>query len=145
MGALVVVAATVGACGVDRAEMPPGCRTGAPSIQRALRTAPAPVRLPGGATLSQCVERALTDADLQNTGALFTAVADRLARDVPRRDAAAVQLGYLVGATERGAQRTNGVGAELVNRMDGVLGLSGGPRERRAGFARGRAAGRTGG
>lgn len=140
-GALGVLAVVAPGCGQGRPRIALECQAGARAVERALSAAPAPVRLPSGTPLSQCVEKSVTDADLQNTGALFTDVADRLAREVPGSDAAAVRLGYLVGATERGARHTNGVGAELVNRMNGVLGLSGGPPARRAAFARGRAAG----
>lgn len=144
-GALGVLAVAAPGCGEERPRIALECQAGAAAVQRALTPAPAVVRLPGGTPLSQCVANSVTDADLQNTGALFTDVAGRLAREVPRSDAAAVRLGYLVGATERGARHTNGVGAELVNRMNGALGLSGGGPARREAFVRGRAAGLSGG
>jgi hypothetical protein len=52
-----------------------------------------------------------------------------------------VQLGYLVGATERGAARTNGVQAQLVERMSNLFGISGAPAAQRNDLERGRAAG----
>ncbi len=143
--ALVAAALAGGGCGSEGPRPSLACRDGAPAVVAALRRAPGPVRMADGTRLSDCVSRATGDADLQEIGAELTAAASTLAARVPASDAAALRLGYLVGATERGAKRTNGIHAELVNRMDNALGIDGAPPARRAAFARGRAAGAAAG
>jgi len=44
---------------------------------------------------------------------------------VPRSDAAALQLGYLVGAAAKGASRTQGIGLELSRRLQQAVGIGG--------------------
>jgi hypothetical protein len=111
----------------------------------ALRRAPGPVRLEGGTRLSTCVARSDDDSEIQDVGAAYTGVASALAQRVPRSDAAAVQLGYLAGATRRGARHTNGLAAELVRRVEQAVGIAGPPAARRAAYTRGLAAGTRGG
>jgi len=72
-------------------------------------------------------------------------VASKLVEQVPRSDAAAVQLGYLVGASEKGAERTQGVGLELSRRLEQAIGIGGAPPARRAAYQRGLAAGKSSG
>ena len=99
-----------------------GC-TGAPeAILAALRTAPEPVLLEDGTPLSRCVADGTDDGELQTVGITFSRAAERL-RDTAETDPrAALQLGYLVGVTQKGAARTNGVMAELVRRIEVVAG-----------------------
>lgn len=121
MGLTAMVAS---GCGATSAPLSAACTGGQQTIRRALRSAPRPVRLPDGSRLSQCIRTGTDQADLMDVGASFTSVADAL-RDRAReqRDvAAAVQLGYLVGATRKGAGRTNGVMAELQRRIELVGG-----------------------
>lgn len=104
--------------------MPAACTgTDAAGYERALRTAPGDVRLPGGVPISACAWRARTDADLQSLGLTLHTVAERLAvRTREERDAdAALQLGYLTGAVGAGADRSNGINAEIARRV-GVTG-----------------------
>ncbi len=110
-------------------------------VQQALRTAPARARLSDGTRLSTCIERATDDADLQTLGKVYTGAGDSLARTATRDPRSALRLGYLAGATERGASRTNGTGYELVNRMSHLLALDGTSPTARAAFVRGRSAG----
>jgi hypothetical protein len=141
----VLAAVALSACG-SGGGLPDPCRAmTVADVLHALRHAPGQVALADGTRLSTCVQRATGDADLQTVGATLTAAADRLARGMARSDAAALQLGYLMGATERGAARTPGVQAELSARMGQAAGFDGGPRARRAALLRGRAAGRRGG
>jgi hypothetical protein len=92
------------------------------------------------------VDRARSDGDLQSVGAVLTQAADQLLRRAVRAPGAALELGYLIGAIERGGQRTNGISAELVRRVE----QDGGALERgravtisalRQGLAAGRASG----
>jgi hypothetical protein len=77
------------------------------------------VTLSDGTPLSECITRAYQDGEIQELGFALTPVADRLARAAT--PATALQLGYLVGAVERGAAQTNGVHLELVRRLQSTI------------------------
>ena len=134
-------AAAAAGCSSEQPALPRDCLAGRPSVARALASAPRAVLLEGGTRLSTCVERADSEAELQDVGIGYVNVAESLAAVVPRSDAAALQLGYLVGASRRGAARTNGVGAELVRRLEQAVGVDGPPAARRVAYRRGIAAG----
>ncbi len=108
-------------------------------VVRALARAPQRVALADGTLLSQCVRSTVDDVRLQTLGATLTAAADELAQRMRASDAAAFQLGFLIGATARGARQAAGLQEELAHRVAGSAGLDGGPR--RATLLRGRAAG----
>jgi hypothetical protein len=113
-------------------------------VLQALTRAPRGVALADGTPLSQCVRRTIDDGRLQALGATLTTAAAELARRMRASDAAAFQLGFLIGATDRGASQAAGLQDELANRVAGTAaGLDGGPQ--RALLLRGRAAGRRGG
>jgi hypothetical protein len=144
--AVALAVAVLGAgCGSDQRRLSAACVGSAGAIANALHAAPRHVALTDGTALSECVDRARSDADLQNLGALYTQVADALAVQLPSSDRAAVELGYLVGATRRGALHTNGIHEELVRRLQQAAGVSGAPAKRRATYERGVAAGRRDG
>jgi hypothetical protein len=140
IAAVLAAGLAAAGCGNDDRPMPQSCVQGAGSITNALAQAPGPVRLIDGTALSTCVERAQSNGDLQNLGAVLTEVADALAVRAPESDRAALQLGYLVGAARRGAARTSGIHEELVRRLEQAAGPSGVPAARRAAYARGRSA-----
>jgi len=149
------LACLAGGCGGE-GPPPAVCTEGPGSVLRALARAPAPVRFPDGTRLSACVRRARSEGDLQSVGVVITQVADRLqdlatgraaARGGPGgRPAAALELGYLIGAVESGARTTNGVAAELARRVeqDGA-GLAGGGTSVISALRQGRAAGQASG
>jgi hypothetical protein len=140
--ALSAVAA-MAACGGTSNPLDESCLRSAGTIERALMRAPAPVRLPTGTRLSQCVANARSDSDLQNAGLVLTRAADDLSAAAKRGDAgAALRLGYLVGATRRGAARTAGIHAELQRRIERAAAFldAAGPRVTAA-VSRGRRAG----
>jgi hypothetical protein len=112
-------------------------------VLQALRGAPDHVALTDGTLLSQCVRRTIDDSRLQALGATLTAAADTLAQRMRTSDAAALQLGFLIGATERGAAQAAGLQGDLANRIAGAAPADGGPR--RVLLMRGRAAGLRGG
>jgi hypothetical protein len=132
-------------CGEEDRPLPAACNQGAQPIVRALQAAPAQVLLAGTTTLSTCVERARSDADIQAVGAQLTAVADHLATRLGRSDPAALQLGYLIGAARRGSRHTSGIHEELVRRLEQTAGPDGPPPPRRSAFRRGEAAGERSG
>ncbi len=141
IGVVCVLALLVfGGCG-RRTAPAQACIEAQPAdVLQALAHAPHDVALADGTSLSQCVRRTIDDGSLQALGATFTAAADALARRMHSSDAAAFQLGFLIGATDRGAGQAAGLQGELANRVAGAAGLDGGPR--RALLLRGRAAGR---
>lgn len=113
-------------------------------VLQALAHAPRHVALADGTSLSQCVRRTIDDSRLQALGATLTAAADELTQRTRASDAAAFQLGFLIGAVDRGAAQAAGLQGELANRIAGAAsGFGSGPR--RALLLRGRAAGRRDG
>ncbi len=129
----------LGACG-GRPQPSQACmQAQSADVLRALAHAPGRVALADGTPLSQCVRRTLDDVRLQALGAALTAAADALAQRMRASDAAAYRLGFLIGATARGAGQAAGMQDELAHRVAGSAGLDGGPR--RAALLRGRAAG----
>lgn len=127
-----------------RTPPPQACIQAQPAdVLQALAQAPGRVALDDGTPLSQCVRRTIDDARLQTLGATLTAAADTLARRMRRSDSAAFQLGFLIGATARGAAQASGLQGELANRIAGSAPPGGGPR--RGMLMRGRAAGRRDG
>lgn len=141
VSAVAFVAICGAGCGDQAPSLPTACVEGTQPIAAALRAAPGKVALADGTRLSQCVERARQEGDVQTLGALYTRVADDLRARMETSEAAALQLGYLIGATRRGARRTTGIHLELVRRLEQTVGLDGGPAHRRAAFRRGLAAG----
>jgi hypothetical protein len=112
-------------------------------VLQALKGAPDHVALADGTPISQCVRRTIDDGRLQALGAALTTAADTLAQRMRTSDAAAFQLGFLIGATNRGAAQAAGLQGDLANRITGAAPPDGGPR--RALLMRGRAAGLRGG
>jgi integrase len=144
---VVLAAVTLVACGGDQEPLDAACLDSAGAIERALTRAPAPVTLPTGTRLSACVANARSDADLQSAGLVLTRAGDHLAEAARRGDSeAALRLGYLVGAVRRGAQRTEGIHAQLQRRIERATAYldEAGPRVTAA-VARGRRAGEASG
>jgi hypothetical protein len=138
--ACVLSVLALGGC-EGRAPLPQACIEAHPEdVLQVLARAPRDVTLADGTPISQCVRRAIDDGRLQALGATLTTAADRLARRMSSSDAAAYRLGFLIGATARGAAQAGGLQEELANRVAGTAGLDGGPR--RVALLRGRAAGR---
>ncbi|MEA2302859.1 MAG: hypothetical protein QOH43_139 [Solirubrobacteraceae bacterium] len=109
-------------CGPGATPLADGCTEGGP-IKLALTQAPRSARLPDGTPLSRCIADGQDEAELQNVGLAYTSVADALrTRAEAGEQAAALQLGFLIGATRRGAKRTDGVMAELQRRIELVGG-----------------------
>ncbi|MBB4661150.1 hypothetical protein [Conexibacter arvalis] len=132
-------------CGAE-APPPSACMqaTGA-DVMRALDGAPDHAALADGTLLSECVDRAESDAQLQTLGLTFVAVSDQLAAQVGRDRDAAFRLGFLVGAAERGAGPTGGTQGELVQRLQQAIAFQAERARDRADVLRGIAAGRRAG
>jgi hypothetical protein len=124
-------AVLLAACGGGGEPLDDACLSSPGAIERALARAPATVTLATGTRLSECVANARSDADLQSAGLVLTRAADHLSDAAKGGDAtAALRLGYLVGATRRGAARTAGIHAELQRRIERAAAFldAGGPR-----------------
>ncbi|HEX4626216.1 MAG TPA: hypothetical protein VH231_17350 [Solirubrobacteraceae bacterium] len=137
----VVAAAGASGCGGGQDPPPTACSDGARTVLGALQRAPGDVSLEGGTLISTCVRRSLDTGQIQTLGFTYLAAANNELQLMPHSDAAALQLGFLVGAVRRGANKTNGVQLELVRRLDQVAGVGGPPGPRRAAYRRGMAAG----
>jgi hypothetical protein len=139
----LALAAALAGCGQSSPKLADACTEAPDRVVAALRHAPAGVTLDGDTRLSDCVARAMDTADLQDVGAVMTATGARLAAGAPRSRLAALRLGYLIGAVERGSAETAGIQEELANRMRGFLDDRRLELPARAAVARGRAAGRA--
>jgi len=112
-------------CGSSTAPPSPACIESTQTVGAALSSAPAAVRLRDGTRLSECVAHAIDEGSLQNVGETFVTVASDLEMRARTQPRAALQLGYLIGAVRRGAGKTNGVGLELVHRIEASGALPG--------------------
>jgi hypothetical protein len=115
-----LLAALAAGCGGGRDEATPvACLEGADAYERALAKAPAAVRLDGETPIEDCLAENQDGGDLATVGEAMVATATALNAEA-RRDPggpATLQLGYLLGAAERGAAKTEGIHADLVRRL----------------------------
>jgi hypothetical protein len=106
-------------CGGPDDATPVACLEGAPAYLRALRDAPGEVELSGTTPISNCLAENQTGGDLAAVGAAMLAAATKLnaeARAEPGGDAN-LQLGYLLGAAQRGGEGTEGIHTDLIRRL----------------------------
>jgi hypothetical protein len=106
-------------CGGADDETPAACLDGAGAYLGALGDAPGEVRLSGEVPISDCLAENQMGGDLAAVGGTMLDVATTLnaeAREDPGGDAN-LELGYLLGAAERGASKSNGIHADLVRRL----------------------------
>jgi hypothetical protein len=153
IAALAVIslgAAGLAACGSSgSASTPAACLGGADTFLTALVKAPAPVRLDGSTVISDCVVPAQKGGALSTVGQGLVIAATKLnvsgRADPTGNDP--VELGYLVGAIERGAADTAGIHADLLRRLDSAARFSPGalPPAFATGYATGMAAGKKSG
>jgi hypothetical protein len=119
--ALAIMLPAAAGCGsADEDTTPVACLNGPAAYARALESAPGPVRLAGEVPISDCLVQNQSAGDLEELGAILVGLAtDRNAE--ARADpggAPTVQLGYLIGAVQRGAEETEGIHAEFVRRLE---------------------------
>jgi hypothetical protein len=141
----------LGGCGGPDDSTPVACLEGAPAYLRALQDAPGEVELGGATPISDCLAQNQTGGDLATVGAAMLTATTKLnvqARAEPGGPAN-LQLGYLLGAVERGADGTEGIHAELIRRLSAAARYSPDNQPLTATFLdayrRGFDAGRTGG
>lgn len=121
IAAIAVIAAAVGAvgCGQPDDSTPVACLEGEAAYLKALGKAPGEVKLRGETPISECLAENQKAGDLAAVGTAMLAAATKLnaaARVEPGGDAN-LQLGYLLGAAERGAGSTDGIHSDLIRRL----------------------------
>jgi hypothetical protein len=116
--ACLLLGAGVG-CGSQSDSTPVACLDGARAYLAALEDAPAEAKLNGETPLSECLAENQQPGDLANVGEALVEAATELnaeSRADPGGEAN-LQLGYLLGAAERGAEETQGIHADLIRRL----------------------------
>ncbi len=109
----------VAGCGGQDDSTPVACLQGQDLYLAALEGAPGDVRLAGDTPISECLAENQQAGDLARVGEAMVETATLLnveARANPEGPAS-LRLGYLIGAAERGADRTEGIHANLVRRL----------------------------
>jgi hypothetical protein len=106
-------------CGSQGDSTPVACLEGAAAYEQALRDAPREVLLQGETPISDCLASNQKAGDLAQVGEATVETATALNARAREEDGgdAAVQLGYLLGAAERGAESSEGIHADLVRRL----------------------------
>lgn len=141
----------VAGCGGPSDTTPVACLDGKGAYLGALADAPGTVKLDGEVPISDCLAENQRGGDLATVGTTMVLVATELNAEA-RFDpggAANLQLGYLLGAAQRGAESTSGIHADLLRRLAVAARYSPGTRPLPPAFLRtyreGFDAGRAGG
>jgi len=116
---ICIAGSLVAGCGSADESTPVACLEGADAYQRALKAAPGEVLLGDETLISECLTRNQSGGDLTRVGEALIETATALnaeAREDPG-GAANLQLGYLLGAVERGAEESEGIHSDLVRRL----------------------------
>jgi hypothetical protein len=119
IASLLVLGLAVAGCGGKNDSTPVACLEGADAYVAALRDAPGKVRLAGSTPISDCLADNQAGGDLAEVGGAMLSAATELNAEA-RADpggGANLQLGYLLGAAQRGAEGTEGIHAELIRRL----------------------------
>ena len=119
LAALAALAFVVLGCGERDDSTPVACLEGAPAYEQALAQAPGEVLLEGETPISECFARNQSSGDLTRVGEAMIEAATALnteARAEPGGEAN-LQLGYLLGAAERGSEESEGIHTDLVRRL----------------------------
>jgi hypothetical protein len=114
-----LAATIVAGCGGKDSSTPVACLEGPNTYMRALEAAPGEVKLAGESPIGDCLAENQQGGDLATVGGTMVAPATKLnaeARGEPGGDAA-LRLGYLLGAAQRGAERSEGIHADLIRRL----------------------------
>jgi hypothetical protein len=114
-----LLAALGGGCGKQDDSTPVACLEGSSAYVSALAAAPGEVKLNGETPIGDCLAENQQGGDLATVGAALVEAATELnaeARSDPGGDAN-LQLGYLIGAAQRAADRTEGIHADLLRRL----------------------------
>ncbi len=106
-------------CGGPSGTTPVSCLGGSGPYLRALGDAPGAVRLSGGTPISDCLAENQQPGELATVGTALVSAATKLDAEALANPggAANLRLGYLLGAAQRGADRSEGIHAELMRRL----------------------------
>jgi len=106
-------------CGDQDDSTPVACLEGAAAYERALAAAPGEVRLQGESPIGDCLAPNQTAGDLARVGEAMIEAATELNAQARSEGGGegAVQLGYLLGAVERGSEESEGIHSDLVRRL----------------------------
>lgn len=118
LGVLLIAAVATG-CGGQDDSTPAACLGFAPAYEKVLKEAPGEVLLGEETPISDCLAPNQSGGDLARVGEAMVEAATDLnaeARAEPDGDAA-LQLGYLLGAVQRGAEESEGIHSDLVRRL----------------------------
>jgi hypothetical protein len=119
IGIALLGLAVLAGCGSTDSSTPVACLEGDGTYLKALKVAPGEVKLAGETPISDCLAENQKAGDLAAVGTAMLAAATKLnaeARAEPGGDAN-LQLGYLLGAAERGAESTDGIHSDLIRRL----------------------------
>lgn len=114
-----LLACVASGCGKQDDSTPVACLEGASAYLSALAAAPGEVKLDGETPISDCLAENQQGGDLATVGEALVEAATKLnaeAQAEPGGDAN-LQLGYLIGAAQRGADRTEGIHSDLLRRL----------------------------
>lgn len=116
---LACLAIAAAGCGSQGNSTPVACLEGAAAYEKALRDAPGEVLLQGETPISDCLASNQQAGDLAQVGEAMVDAATSLNAQAREEDGgeAAVQLGYLIGAAQRGAESSEGIHSDLVRRL----------------------------
>lgn len=120
IAALAVVTALVAGCGSQNDDSTPvACLEGTGAYLSALKAAPGAVMVGGETPISECLAENQQAGDLATVGEAMVEAATKLNSEARAQPggAASVELGYLLGAAERGAEKTEGIHADLLRRL----------------------------
>ncbi|HET7455899.1 MAG TPA: hypothetical protein VFJ76_10285 [Solirubrobacterales bacterium] len=119
LAALGLAALAGSGCGSQGDSTPVACLEGAAAYEKALRDAPGEVLLNGETPISDCLAENQKAGDLARVGEATVKTATTLNAQAREEDGgdAAVKLGYLLGAAERGAETSEGIHSDLVRRL----------------------------
>lgn len=129
--AVLAVATGFAACGeAGESTTPVACLEGPARYLDALERYPGKVELRGGIPISDCLPENQGAGDLANAGAAMLKVATRLNAEALAEPGgqANLELGYLLGAAQHGADRTEGIHVELIRRLTAAARYSPGGR-----------------
>jgi hypothetical protein len=117
--ALALSLLAIAGCGSKDDATPVACLEGAGTYLKALEDAPGEVRLKGETPISDCLPENQKGGELAGVGTTMVTVATKLNSEALANPGAraGLQLGYLLGAAQRGADRTQGIHSELIRRL----------------------------
>jgi hypothetical protein len=106
-------------CGSQDDSTPVACLEGTAAYDTALKDAPGQVLLAGETPIGDCLASNQTAGDLARVGEAMVEAATTLNAEAREADGAqaAVELGYLLGAAQQGAEDSEGIHSDLIRRL----------------------------